>query len=375
MAVVMIKRFLKIQSGRWFIERSQGQPTLLTLKVLMQGMGILGLLLACNPAHAESQHGDLVVDALPTDAPTPASGSSVNEVQTAPIDPPLSVAPTSPEPLPSAFSGNSPASPGESYIDGTGYSLGATDRSHETASDSPGAKPPSPAIAPEPGRSRFAIQPQPPASVQIGPISVGSGGLTVVGLNSLENYRRLSLRPPALLGKGNLQLLFPLAIPAPITSLFGWRLHPVTGVQRFHTGTDLGAPMGTPVLAALAGRVLLADALGGYGLAIALEHHQGTQQTLYAHLSEIFVKPGEEVKQGTVIGRVGSTGLSTGPHLHFELRQLTPDGWVAMDAGTQLEYALAQLVKAFEVAKNNPNMRLDLVPAGEIGDLNAGAQG
>lgn len=374
MAVVMIKRFLKIQSDRWFIARSQGQPTLLTLR-LMQGMGILGLLLACNPAHAESQNGDLVVDALPIDAPTPASGSSVNEVQTAPIDPPLSVAPTPPETLSPAFSGDAPASPSGSYIDATGYTLGATERSRETAVYSPETRPSGRAVAGGSGGGGFAAQPQPPTSVQVGPISVGNGGLNVVGLNSLENYRRLSLRPPGLLGKNSLQLIFPLAIPAPITSIFGWRLHPVTGVQRFHTGTDLGAPMGTPVLAALAGRVLLADALGGYGLAIALEHSQGTQQTLYAHLSEIFVKPGEEVKQGTVIGRVGSTGLSTGPHLHFELRQLTPDGWVAMDAGIQLEYALAQLVKAFEVAKNNPTMRLDLVPAGDIGDLNAGAQG
>jgi murein DD-endopeptidase MepM/ murein hydrolase activator NlpD len=177
------------------------------------------------------------------------------------------------------------------------------------------------------------------------------------------------------LGKGNLSLIFPLAIPAPITSLFGWRVHPVTGAQRFHTGTDLGAPLGTPVLAAVAGRVLLADLLGGYGLTVALEHNQGTQQTLYGHLSEIFVKPGEQVKQGSVIGRVGSTGLSTGPHLHFEFRQLTSEGWVAMDAGTQLEYALAQLVKALEVAKIDPNLRLELVPPGDMGDVNTGAQG
>ncbi|MBC7824889.1 MAG: M23 family metallopeptidase, partial [Candidatus Parcubacteria bacterium] len=93
------------------------------------------------------------------------------------------------------------------------------------------------------------------------------------------------------------------------------------------------------------------DFLGGYGLAIAINHNQGTQQTLYGHLSEIFVKPGDVVKQGAAIGRVGSTGASTGPHLHFEFRQLTTEGWVAMDAGTQLETSLAELVKTLQVAQ------------------------
>jgi murein DD-endopeptidase MepM/ murein hydrolase activator NlpD len=167
----------------------------------------------------------------------------------------------------------------------------------------------------------------------------------------LRNYYNRSLRPPARLGNGNIRLMFPLAIPSVISSAFGWRIHPITGNQRFHTGTDLAAPMGTPVLAAYAGQVAIADFLNGYGLTITLAHNQGTQETLYAHLSEIFVEPGELVKQGEVIGRVGSTGNSTGPHLHFEFRQLTPDGWVALDAGEQLEYALAQLVKAMQVAE------------------------
>lgn len=164
-----------------------------------------------------------------------------------------------------------------------------------------------------------------------------------------DSYHR-TYRPPARPGNGNLRLLFPLSIPAPITSLFGWRMHPITGDSRFHSGVDLGAPLGTPVLAALAGRVAIADFLGGYGLTITLEHANGQQETLYAHLSEIFVKPGETVKQGEVIGRVGSTGLSTGPHLHFEFRQLTEAGWVALDPGEQLEYGLAQLIQSMQVA-------------------------
>jgi len=181
---------------------------------------------------------------------------------------------------------------------------------------------------------------------------------TVTGLNpgtlSLKDYYRRTMRPPARLGNGNIQLLFPLSIPAAISSLFGWRVHPISGDARFHSGTDLAAPMGTPVLAAYAGQVVLADLLGGYGLAVALEHNKGTAQTLYAHLSEIFVKSGEVVKQGDVIGRVGSTGNSTGPHLHFEFRQLTTEGWVALDAGAQLEYALAQLVRSLDFAQAPP---------------------
>lgn len=149
--------------------------------------------------------------------------------------------------------------------------------------------------------------------------------------------------------------MFPLTIPAPITSLFGWRMHPITGGQRFHAGTDLGAPLGTPVVAASEGDVAYADVLGGYGLTVVLDHNEYTQQTLYAHLSEIFVEPGEWVEQGTVIGRVGSTGNSTGPHLHFETRQLTPSGWVATNPGAELEYALAQLVQVLHTAQAPSN--------------------
>ena len=181
---------------------------------------------------------------------------------------------------------------------------------------------------------------------------------TVTGLNpgtpSLQDYYRRTMRPPAKLGNGNIQLLFPISIPAAISSMFGWRVHPISGDARFHSGTDLAAPMGTPVLAAYAGQVVLADLLGGYGLTVALEHNKGTAQTLYAHLSEIFVQSGEVVKQGDVIGRVGSTGNSTGPHLHFEFRQLTTEGWVVLDAGAQLEYALAQLVRSLDFAQAPP---------------------
>jgi murein DD-endopeptidase MepM/ murein hydrolase activator NlpD len=108
--------------------------------------------------------------------------------------------------------------------------------------------------------------------------------------------------------------------------------------------------MGTPVLAAYSGKVESADWLGGYGMTVIL-NHTNAQQTLYGHMSEIFVQPGQVVSKGTVIGRVGSTGNSTGPHLHFEVRQLTPEGWVATDPGTQLEYGLSQLIHSLQTAQ------------------------
>ncbi|MEI1377152.1 M23 family metallopeptidase [Nostoc sp. UHCC 0926] len=145
-------------------------------------------------------------------------------------------------------------------------------------------------------------------------------------------------------------MMYPLSIPAPITSLFGWRVHPITGNQRFHAGTDLGAPMGTPVLAAAAGQVETANWVGGYGLTVIL-NHKSAEQTLYGHMSEILVQPGQWVQPGTVIGRVGSTGASTGPHLHFEVRHLTQDGWVATDPGVQLQSALSQLVRGLQTAQ------------------------
>jgi murein DD-endopeptidase MepM/ murein hydrolase activator NlpD len=138
-------------------------------------------------------------------------------------------------------------------------------------------------------------------------------------------------------------MMYPLAVASPITSLFGWRIHPITGNQRFHAGIDLGAPTGTPVLAAAKGQVATADWLGGYGKTVILSHGSA-QQTLYGHLSEIFVQPGQWVEPGMVIGQVGSTGNSTGPHLHFEVRHLTQNGWVAVDPGVQLQIALSQLL-------------------------------
>jgi murein DD-endopeptidase MepM/ murein hydrolase activator NlpD len=140
---------------------------------------------------------------------------------------------------------------------------------------------------------------------------------------------------------GNVNLAFPLTMNAPITSGYGWRVHPIHGSPRFHRGIDIGAPIGTPVIATHAGTVETANFLSGYGLTIILKYKNGTQATLYAHLSEVFVKPGDQVKQGDIIGLVGNTGLSTGPHLHFEVQQLTADGWVAIDPMGPLQQGIA----------------------------------
>lgn len=104
-----------------------------------------------------------------------------------------------------------------------------------------------------------------------------------------------------------------------ITSPFGPRVHRLTRRTSFHHGIDIGAPMGAPVLAAGVGRIVHAGWLGGYGLAVAIDHGDG-RVSLYGHLSAGLVRRGDTVEAGQEIGRVGSTGLSTGPHLHFEWR-------------------------------------------------------
>ncbi|NJL84197.1 MAG: M23 family metallopeptidase [Chloroflexaceae bacterium] len=118
-----------------------------------------------------------------------------------------------------------------------------------------------------------------------------------------------------------------------------------------HFGTDLAAPLGTPVLAAYPGAVAVANTLEGYGLTIILRHESGTQESRYAHLSQVFVETGDWVEQGAIIGAVGSSGYSTGPHLHFEWRHLTQSGWVAVDAGLHLEYALENLMRSVQQAQ------------------------
>lgn len=104
-----------------------------------------------------------------------------------------------------------------------------------------------------------------------------------------------------------------------VTSGFGLRQHPLLGGLRAHSGLDLAAPAGAPIYATSDGVVSMADWRGGYGLFVALDHGGGVQ-TRYGHLSRLAVTSGQPVRKGDVIGLVGSTGMSTGPHLHYEVR-------------------------------------------------------
>ncbi|WP_230292059.1 M23 family metallopeptidase [Croceicoccus sp. Ery5] len=106
---------------------------------------------------------------------------------------------------------------------------------------------------------------------------------------------------------------------ARFSSSYGSRIHPVTGRRANHKGIDMAAPSGTPIYATADGTVDMAQWFGGYGNFIKIEHG-GDLETRYGHLSKLNVRPGQDVKKGDLIGFVGSTGRSTGPHLHYEVR-------------------------------------------------------
>lgn len=104
-----------------------------------------------------------------------------------------------------------------------------------------------------------------------------------------------------------------------ISSPFGYRRDPFTGKRRFHEGLDISNRAGTPVIAPADGIVVFTGREGGYGNLITISHGYGIS-TRYGHLKKIFVKPGQKVQRGDIIGEMGSTGRSTGPHLHYEVR-------------------------------------------------------
>jgi murein DD-endopeptidase MepM/ murein hydrolase activator NlpD len=119
--------------------------------------------------------------------------------------------------------------------------------------------------------------------------------------------------------EGGASGMFSWPVTGTITSPFGWRSNPFGGAPEFHQGLDIAAPTGTTVTAAASGTVIMAQWYGGYGNYILIDHGGG-YSTGYGHLSAIYVSNGQTVQKGQAIGAVGSTGESTGPHLHFEVR-------------------------------------------------------
>ncbi|MEJ5362605.1 MAG: M23 family metallopeptidase [Spirochaetota bacterium] len=125
---------------------------------------------------------------------------------------------------------------------------------------------------------------------------------------------------PQLAKQFALREMFRSPLGGRLTSFFGGRVHPIFRQWGFHNGLDIAASYGTPVGAARGGVVISSGWMGGYGKAVIIQHDEGFK-TLYGHLSTINVRPGQKVKAGQFLGRVGSTGWSTGPHLHFTLWQ------------------------------------------------------
>ena len=114
--------------------------------------------------------------------------------------------------------------------------------------------------------------------------------------------------------------LTPLKARTRLTSSFGYRIHPITKVRKFHKGIDLSGKWGNTVYSAQGGQVIKATEIPGYGKIIIIKHYRG-YSTLYAHLSKILVKRGQKIVAHAPIGRIGNTGISTGTHLHFEIRK------------------------------------------------------
>ncbi|MEL6399468.1 MAG: peptidoglycan DD-metalloendopeptidase family protein [Cyanobacteria bacterium J06626_4] len=371
---------------------------------LLSSLGAVSLALTLGmlPAQAEVEaevEAPTAVEVVPSMAPVETSAESLLEPQV-PVSPapepeivfeqaPAQSSPAS-EPAKSAASSEE-LPPAETFnnvfIDPTDYSLGATpspdtpslifsDRSTgcqfrlQQGQTAPTSACGSAAQAAAASGSNYDAGAD-GSGFNLGPIGIGSNGVTVGNTTVISReYFNERLSTLNLLRRGAEEFVFPIAMPSPITSLFGWRIHPISGDRRFHTGTDLGAPEGTPVVATKDGEVQVADYLGGYGLTVILHHENGSLETRYAHLSRLLVRPGETVKQGDVVGLIGSTGNSTGPHLHFELRELTAQGWVLINPDELMNYTMANLVDVL----NHPLHALGLADGEKDGSKLEGAK-
>ena len=130
----------------------------------------------------------------------------------------------------------------------------------------------------------------------------------------LQGLETASVMPS---GGGNGSFVWPCS--GPITSYYGWRVHPIFGTRKYHSGMDIAVDYGTPIHAAAAGVVVYSGWMGGYGYAIMIDHGGGLV-TIYGHNSSLAVSEGQRVSQGQLVAYAGSTGYSTGPHCHFEVR-------------------------------------------------------
>lgn len=146
-------------------------------------------------------------------------------------------------------------------------------------------------------------------------------------------YSSLSVADPGYTYTGSGVFTWPLSIKGTLTSNFGYRIHPISGRRKMHTGIDIAAPAGTPILAAESGTVIAVKRSStGYGLHVIVSHGSNIA-TLYGHMSSIAVSAGQAVSRGQKLGGVGTTGSSTGNHLHFEVRvggsPVSPWGYVS----------------------------------------------
>lgn len=163
----------------------------------------------------------------------------------------------------------------------------------------------------------IGAQPEDPSSLADQAGVTFSRAADLIG-QPLRLIRPFSVPAPTFLNQTAMPSISPLAASS-LTSSFGMRQHPLLGGWRLHAGVDLAARTGAPIVATSDGMVARAGWQGGYGLLVALNHSGGVQ-TRYGHMSGLNVNAGEQVHRGDVIGYVGSTGLSTGPHLHYEIR-------------------------------------------------------
>ena len=158
------------------------------------------------------------------------------------------------------------------------------------------------------------------------PLTFGMGGVTRHPERLLTLEKRAELLEQNLKGlQSYIQTEKPFSRPSLfptegfISSHFGGRRNPFSNLPDFHEGIDISGDFGTPVLATAQGKVKMARYYGSFGLVVEIEHDNG-MTTLFAHLAKAYVKPGEEVRRGQKIGLMGNTGMSTGPHLHYEVR-------------------------------------------------------